>query len=106
MEKYGNTCNIRPYQYNMNNNKRAIADREGLESDEEEVEDLWDVEHIEEILRTIYKRKKRGLRSGTEGRTLVQITVSVEPTTPCVTNTYERTPTSKQPNFSGRRETF
>jgi hypothetical protein len=40
MEKYGTTCSGRPYQYKMNNKKRAIADREGLESDEEEVEDL------------------------------------------------------------------
>jgi hypothetical protein len=30
-----------PYQYKMNNKKRSIADREGLASDEEEVEDLW-----------------------------------------------------------------
>jgi hypothetical protein len=37
----------------MNNKKRAIADREGLVSDEEEVEDLWDVEKIEEILHNI-----------------------------------------------------
>jgi hypothetical protein len=29
-----------PYQYKMNNKNRAIVDREGLESDEEEVEDL------------------------------------------------------------------
>jgi hypothetical protein len=41
----------------MNNNKRAIADREGLESDEEEVEDLWVVEQIEEILCATYERK-------------------------------------------------
>jgi hypothetical protein len=34
----------------MNNKKIAIEDREGLESDEEEVEDLWVVEKIEEIL--------------------------------------------------------
>jgi hypothetical protein len=29
-----------PYQYKMNNKKRAIIDKEGLASDEEEVEDL------------------------------------------------------------------
>jgi hypothetical protein len=40
MEKYGKTRSKIPYQYKMNNKKRAIADREGLESDEEEVEDL------------------------------------------------------------------
>jgi hypothetical protein len=33
-----------PYQYKMNNKKRTIADREGLASDEEEVEGLWDME--------------------------------------------------------------
>jgi hypothetical protein len=38
----------------MNNKKRSIVDREGLESDEGEVEDLQAMEHIEEILRTTY----------------------------------------------------
>jgi hypothetical protein len=52
-----------------------------------------------------YERKTRGPGSGTEGRTPIQITVSVEPTTPCATNTPERTPTFRQLNFSGRRET-
>jgi hypothetical protein len=33
-----------PYQYKMNTKKRVIATREGLASDEEEVEDLWVVE--------------------------------------------------------------
>jgi hypothetical protein len=46
MEKYGKKCSGRPYQYKMNNKKRAIADREGLASDEEEVEDLRAVEYI------------------------------------------------------------
>jgi hypothetical protein len=40
MEKDGNMHSIIPYQYKMNNKKRAIADREGLVSDKEEVEDL------------------------------------------------------------------
>jgi hypothetical protein len=62
MEKYGKTHNERPYQYNMNNKKRAISDREGLASDEEEVEYLRDVEHIEEILRATYEMKTRGPR--------------------------------------------
>jgi hypothetical protein len=39
---------------------------------------------------------------GTEGRTPIQFTIGVEPTTPCVTNTLERTPAFRQPNFSGR----
>jgi hypothetical protein len=57
IEKYGKTHNGVPYQYNMNNKKRAIVDREGLESDEEEVEDIRDMENIEEISRETYERK-------------------------------------------------
>jgi hypothetical protein len=34
MENAGNTRKERPYQYKMNNKKRVIADREGLERDE------------------------------------------------------------------------
>jgi hypothetical protein len=44
METAGKTRSGVPYQYNMNNKKRAIVDREGLASDEEEVEDLRAVE--------------------------------------------------------------
>jgi hypothetical protein len=40
MEKYGMMCSSRPYQYKMNNKNMSIADREGLASDEEDVEDL------------------------------------------------------------------
>jgi hypothetical protein len=40
----GTTCSGVPYQYKVNTKKRAVAVREGLESDEEEVEDLWVVE--------------------------------------------------------------
>jgi hypothetical protein len=47
----------------MNNKKRAITDREGLASDEEEVEDLQVVEQIEEIMCTTYERKTRCLGS-------------------------------------------
>jgi hypothetical protein len=46
----------------MNNKKRDIATREGLASDEEEVEDLQDVEQIEEILHMTYERKISGPR--------------------------------------------
>jgi hypothetical protein len=53
-----------PYQYKVNTKKRDIAEREGLASDEEEVEDLWAMEKIEEILHTTYERKKRGPRKG------------------------------------------
>jgi hypothetical protein len=38
----------------MNNKKRAIAPREGLASDEEDVEDIWAMEKIEENLCKIY----------------------------------------------------
>jgi hypothetical protein len=57
MEKDGKTCIIIPYQYKMNNKKRAISDREGLASDEEEVEDLQVVDKFEEILCKTYERK-------------------------------------------------
>jgi hypothetical protein len=62
MEKARKTHNEIPYRYKMNNKKRTIADREGLTSDEEKVEDLWDVEQIEEILRMTYERKKKRSR--------------------------------------------
>jgi hypothetical protein len=94
-----------PYQYKMNNKKRSIDDKEGLVRNEEEVGDLWDVYQIEEILRATYERKRRGLGLGIEERNPIRITISVEPTTPCVTNTFERTPMFIKLNFSGRRET-
>jgi hypothetical protein len=45
LESTGKTHSRAHYQYKVNTNKRAIAMREGLASDEEEVEDLWAVEH-------------------------------------------------------------
>jgi hypothetical protein len=75
----------------MNNKKRDIVDREGLESDEEGVEDLWDMEKIEEILHATYERKTFGPREGTKGITPIHVSVSVEPITPCATSTPERT---------------
>jgi hypothetical protein len=63
----------RPYQYKLNRKKRAVAEREGLETDEEEVEDLRVVEHIEEILHTTYERNTRGEGSNEEENTPVQI---------------------------------
>jgi hypothetical protein len=51
-----------PYQYKINNKKRAIVVREDLPSDEEVVEDLRDVEKIEEIMCVTYERKTRGPR--------------------------------------------
>jgi hypothetical protein len=89
----------------MNNKKRAIANREGLESDEEEVEDLRAMENIEEILHTTYERKKRGSRVGIKGKNPIHVSVSVEPIILCATNTPQRTPPFRQPNFSGRNTT-
>jgi hypothetical protein len=63
------------------------------------------MEKIEEILHATYERKTRGPREGTEGITPIHISVSVEPINPCVTNTPERTPPFRQPNFSGRNTT-
>jgi hypothetical protein len=94
-----------PYQYNMNNKKRAIATREGLASDEEEVDDLRVVEQIEEILHMKYERKKRGPKEEARVKNPIHISVGVEPINPCATNTPERTPSFRQPNFSGRNAT-
>jgi hypothetical protein len=105
MATSGRTRSGLPYQYKMNNKKRAIATREGFSSDEEEVEDLWVVEQIEEMLCMTYGRKTRGTREETEGRTPINISVCVEPINPCATNTPERTPPFGQPNFSGRNTT-
>jgi len=65
METAGKTRSKVPYQYKVNTKKRAVAAREGLASDEEEVEDLWAVEKIEEILYTTYERKIGGPKVGT-----------------------------------------
>jgi hypothetical protein len=60
----------------MNNKKRAIADREGLASDEEEVEDLGLWRRLRKSVHATYERKTRGPRVGTEGK-LLSISVSV-----------------------------
>jgi hypothetical protein len=99
----GKMCSGVPYQYKMNYKKRVIAKREGLANDEEEVEGLRVVEEIEEILCAMYERKMRGPRAGIEGRTLIHVSVNVEPINPCVTNTPEKTPSFGPPNFSGRK---
>jgi hypothetical protein len=75
-----------PYQYNLNRKKRAAVKREGLESDEEEVDYLCAIEHIEEILCATYEINTRGEGYNEEVGTPVQIRINVEPTTPC-TNT-------------------
>jgi hypothetical protein len=63
------------------------------------------VEQNEKILCATYERKTRGPRVGIEGRTPIQITVSVEPTTLCATITPERILEFRQLNFSGRKTT-
>jgi hypothetical protein len=100
----GNTCSGVPYQYKVKTKKRVVAAREGLASDEEEVEDLRAVAQIEEILCVTYERKMRGPRKGREGINPIHINVSVEPINPCVIDTPKRTPQFRQLNF-GRRKT-
>jgi hypothetical protein len=90
-----------PYQYKVNTKKRSIATREGLVSDEEEVEDLQAVEQIEEIMHAAYERKTRGPRVGGEGIHPIHINVNVEPINPCATNKPKRTPPIRQPKFEG-----
>jgi hypothetical protein len=90
-----------PYQYKVNTKKRSVSVREGLASDEEEVEDLWAVEQIEEIAHETYERKTRGPRIGGEGNHSIHINVSVEPINPCANNTPKRTPPFRQPKFGG-----
>jgi hypothetical protein len=99
METIGKMRSRVPYQYKVNTKKRAVAAREGLASDEEEVEDLWAVEQIEEIMCKTYERKTRGPIMGREGKNPIHINVSVEPINPCVTNTPKRTLAFRQPKF-------
>jgi hypothetical protein len=83
MDKVGTTRSGRPYQYKINRKKRAVAEREGLESDEEEVEDLCAMDHIEEIMCTTYERKTK-VKGLTQKKALhSRSRISVEPTTPC-----------------------
>jgi hypothetical protein len=63
MKKTRNTCSGAPYQYKINNKKRAIANREGLKSEEEDIEDICIVEKIEKIMCTKYERKTCGPRA-------------------------------------------
>ena len=57
-----------PYQYSMNIKKREVAEREGLESEEEEVEDLHTMGNVEDILHATYERKNIGHGSGVAER--------------------------------------
>jgi hypothetical protein len=103
MDKAGTTHNKRPYQYTINRKKRAIAERKGLESDEEEVEDLCSTKYIERILHTKYDRKTIGLRYDPDEGTPIHIKISVEPTTPCATKTSGKKENFRKPLISGRR---
>ena len=75
--------------------------REGLASDEEDVEDLRPMEKIDEILCATYERKMTGPITGGEGNHPIHINVSVEPINPCATNTPKRTPPFRQMKFRG-----
>ena len=90
-----------PYQYKVNTKKRVVAAREGLVSDEEEVEDLQAMEKIEEILRATYERKTKFPRTEGEDSHPFHINASVEPINPCATNAPKRTPSFRQPKFGG-----
>jgi hypothetical protein len=97
----GTTSSGVPYQYKMNTKKRDVAAREGLASNEEEVEDMQAMEKIEEIMLAMYERNTRGPRTGEEGNHPIHINVSVEPINSCVTNTPKRAPSFRQPKFGG-----
>jgi hypothetical protein len=49
MATAGKVCSGVPYQNKVNTKKRVVVAREGLASDEEEVEDLQGMDQIEEI---------------------------------------------------------
>jgi hypothetical protein len=85
MDKVGMTHSERPYQYNINRKKRALAVWEGLESDEEEVKDIHATGNIEEIMRTTYDIKTIVRGSNIEEGSPFQIRISVEPITACAT---------------------
>jgi hypothetical protein len=105
MVTYGKTCSGVTYQYKVNTKKRVVVTREVLVSDEEEVEDLWVVEQIEEIMHAIYERKTRVPRMEREGNDPIHINVSVEPINPCVTNKPKRTPSFRQSKFGISQKT-
>ena len=105
MATAGKTSSRVPYQYKVNTKKRFVAAREGLASDEEEVEDLRAVEKIDEILHATYERKKRGQRMGREGNNPIHINVSVEPINSCATNTPKMTPLFRQLKFKRSQTT-
>jgi hypothetical protein len=58
--------NRRPYQCKINSKKRVVVELEGLDNDEEEVEDLCATRKIEDVLHATYERKTRGHGSDAE----------------------------------------
>jgi hypothetical protein len=76
MATTGKTRSGVPYQYKVNTKKRVVATREGLASDEEEVEDLWAVEQIEEILHK-HMRGRQEVQEWEEKATILSILMSV-----------------------------
>jgi PHD/YefM family antitoxin component YafN of YafNO toxin-antitoxin module len=71
LQKAGMTHSGRPYQYKLNRKKRVVVEREVLESDEEEVDDLHVVDNIEGILHATYERNTRGEGYNAEASTPV-----------------------------------
>jgi hypothetical protein len=61
----------------VNTNKRVVATREGLASDEEEVEDLWVVEKIEEIMCMQHMRGRREVQEREEKEAILSILMSL-----------------------------
>jgi len=77
IRKVGVMCSKIPYQYNVHSRKREVVKREGLDIDEEEVEDLCTMVYIEDIFPTTYERKNKGLGSDEEEGSSFQIQISV-----------------------------
>jgi hypothetical protein len=73
-----------------------------LDNDEEEVEDLHAMWHIEEILHATYESKIRGQGSNAKEGSPFHIRISVEPTTPCVTKTFEEEEPFRKPTISDK----
>jgi CHASE2 domain-containing sensor protein len=86
----------------MNRKKREVVEQEGLDNDEEEVEDLHTTRNIGDILHTTYERKTRGYGSNTEEGSPFHIRITMEPTTPYVTNTSEEEKSVNQQVISDR----
>jgi hypothetical protein len=91
-----------PYQYRMNNKKKIVMEWEGLDNDEEEVDDICATRIIEDILHTKNERKTKGHGYNVEEGSPFYIRISVETTTPCATNRTEEEKLVNQQVVSGR----